>query len=252
MSTIEAELWNIFTHYSLHGSPRDPSRLLGLQFLKLCKDAKVMEPTMTDTPMTQADLHLIVTSVLKNRGHQAADHRLDYEEFLSCLTRVAQRCYSRASPDDAMQLLLMDNILPLAARRHPIALTSILTQPAVEALFDYYQEALHDIFRYYASNSDHLSRNMIRATSTTCKSFDETRNQLREEKEHAAPPGTKSISSQRLGYFEYLKFATDFGLASRCAKDYLMPNTVTCIYLYSFCSILCMTDINTITSAVWP
>ena len=213
MSTIEVELWNIFTHYSLHGSPRDPSRLLGLQFLKLCKDSKVMEPTMTDTPMSQADLHLIVTSVLKNSSHQVSDHRLDYAEFLSCLSRVAQRCYSNApTSEDAMQLLLMDNILPLASRRHPVQLQPILSQPAVEALFEFYEEALHDIFRYYANNSDHVSRNMIRATASNCKSFDETRHQLAEEKERFQQ---NKHTSHRLGYFEYLKFATDFGLASR-------------------------------------
>jgi hypothetical protein len=65
MSTIEVELWNIFTCYTLHGNPRDPSRISETQFLKLCKDSSVMNPAMVDAPLNQATLHLIWTSELK-------------------------------------------------------------------------------------------------------------------------------------------------------------------------------------------
>jgi hypothetical protein len=65
MSTIEVELWNIFTCYTLHGNPRDPSRVSETQFLKLCKDSSVMNPAMVDSPLNQATLHLIWTSELK-------------------------------------------------------------------------------------------------------------------------------------------------------------------------------------------
>ena len=62
MNTIEIELWNIFTCYTLHGSPRDPSRMNETQFLKLCKDTAVMNPSMVDFALNQATLHLIWTS----------------------------------------------------------------------------------------------------------------------------------------------------------------------------------------------
>ncbi len=68
MATLELELWNIFTHYSLHGNPRDPSKIPETQFLKLCKDSAVMDPAMCEMPLIQADLHLIWTSAIKYRG----------------------------------------------------------------------------------------------------------------------------------------------------------------------------------------
>jgi hypothetical protein len=69
MATLELELWNIFTYYSLHGNPRDPSRIPETQFLKLCRDSSVMDPSMTDVALDQANLHLIWTSAITMRGN---------------------------------------------------------------------------------------------------------------------------------------------------------------------------------------
>lgn len=33
MSSIETELWNIYTYYTLHGNPRDPAHIQVLCFL---------------------------------------------------------------------------------------------------------------------------------------------------------------------------------------------------------------------------
>lgn len=66
MSAIEEVLWNIFTFYSLNGNPRDPSRLHSMALLKMCKDIMALDQILTDTPISQADLHLIYTSVLKS------------------------------------------------------------------------------------------------------------------------------------------------------------------------------------------
>jgi len=66
MSAIEEVLWNIFTYYSLNGNPKDPSRLHSMALLKMCKDIMALDQIMTEVPITQADLHLIYTSVLKS------------------------------------------------------------------------------------------------------------------------------------------------------------------------------------------
>eukprot|EP01032_Pedospumella_encystans_P006818 gene6818-8177_t len=96
MAAIEEVLWNIFTFYSLNGNPKDPSRLHSMALLKMCKDIMALDPIMTEIPITQADLHLIYTSVLKSptktRGAPAdKSDKLTFEEFLSCLLRIAQK-----------------------------------------------------------------------------------------------------------------------------------------------------------------
>ena len=85
MSSIECELWNIFTYYSLHASPRDPSKVCGSVLYKLCRDVRVLDPSMTERPLTQAELHIIFTAQIKLQKKKDRSDRIDFQEFLSCL-----------------------------------------------------------------------------------------------------------------------------------------------------------------------
>lgn len=66
MVLIEEVLWNIFTYYSLHGNPKDPSRLHSLALLKLCKDVHAMDASMVENALSQQDFQLIYTAILKD------------------------------------------------------------------------------------------------------------------------------------------------------------------------------------------
>lgn len=66
MSNIEEILWNVFTFYSLNGNPRDPSRLHNTQLARFCKDVMATDSTMTEVPLTSADIHLIYAATLSN------------------------------------------------------------------------------------------------------------------------------------------------------------------------------------------
>lgn len=78
---------------------------------------------MTDRPLTQADIQLICTAELSVKARKIGaqsnnSDRLDYNQYLSCLVRVAIKCYPHTrNAEDAMQQLLMDNILPLGERQ---------------------------------------------------------------------------------------------------------------------------------------
>ena len=82
--------------------------------------------------------------------------KLDFEEFLSCLIQISLKCYpSSKTKEEAMIQLLMDNILPLAERRHPINISiAILKQPSVENLLKYFEEPLMEIFIFYSKESE--------------------------------------------------------------------------------------------------
>ena len=222
---IEIELWNIFTCYTLHGSPRDPGRIAETQFLKLLRDTMVMDGTMTDEVLTQSMLHLIWTTELKTRvkdkKKKAELDRLEYKEFLSCLIRVATRCYpSCEDPEESMHQLLMDNILPMAARRRPFSMSSFVKQPNIVALFEYYHDALTEIFKHYGKNAESLSKRMFKASAATSKSFDEEKQLIAESQllsKTQREENKKTFSKKnetRLAYGEFLKFSSDFGLSS--------------------------------------
>jgi hypothetical protein len=122
-----------------------------------------------------------------------------------------------------MQQLLLDNILPMAARRRPVPLDGIVLQPQVEELFFYYEDALQEIYRFYATNTESISRNMIKSTGSTAKAktFDEQRERslLAAAKEKSTQTASRagSGSSSQMEYADFLQFASDFGLANSMA-----------------------------------
>eukprot|EP01035_Chromulina_nebulosa_P027576 gene27576-36285_t len=228
---MEEVLWAIFTHYTLVGNPRDPSRLNNTGLLKLCKDVMIMDPMMTENFITQADVRLIYTSVKKHtitsKHLQKANNssttqvvmdkgdKLNFEEFVSCLLKIAQRCYpSSSSKDEAMQQLLMDNVLPLANKRILINISNtVLKQPNMESIYSYYEDALKELFSFFASASENSihGKNMIVSTCSTGKTFDEHAELIEEAKlrTQVTQPQSKNMS-----YSSFIMFAADFGLLS--------------------------------------
>lgn len=141
--------------------------------------------------------------------------KLDFDQFLSCLIRIAVKCYpSGKTKDESMQQLLMDNILPNAARRKPVDITSFLKQPTIEALFKYYENALLELFKFYAMSSDQnqKGKNMIRATSNIVKTFDDQRGLIEEAKTRNH---IQNSSSNCIGYADFMRFANDFAMTTR-------------------------------------
>lgn len=106
----------------------------------------------------------------------------------------------------------------MAARRRPVSLGGIVSQSQVEELFSYYEEALQEIYRFYANNTNNISRNMIKSTGSTAKAktFDEQKSLLAAA---AAKEKTqvRSTSSSQMEYSDFLRFASDFGLANSMA-----------------------------------
>jgi hypothetical protein len=160
--SIQEELWNIFSYYSLHGNPRDPSRIMATQFYNFCRDALLFDPSMTECALTQAETQLLFMAqiqAIKQASSTltvAATGRLDYDEFLTCLLRIARKCYpSCASPEAAMQQLLMDNVLPLTSRRKSASECSVTGlmvtySEQLDQLKKHYQAPLLVLYDYFA------------------------------------------------------------------------------------------------------
>lgn len=148
--------------------------------------------------------------------------KLDFTEFLSCLIKIAIKCYPSCSDKQAaMQQLLMDNILPMAQRREPKEIFSILKLQSVEALIKYYEDALFSLFKFYAATSDQniKEKNLIQATSKNVRTFDEHKELIQLAKEKC---NIQSSESRQMGYSDFLRFANDFGIVSRYLYKYLI------------------------------
>ena len=226
-NTVEYELWNIYTYYALHGNPRDPAHLTRNSLFKLCKEIMLLEVTMTEKLLTQADLNLLFNAQLaESKSARKANSfttntdkcdRIDYDEYISCLIRIAKKCYPSCSDsEDALHQLLMDNILPLASRRKPIDISAYLQIPSIVALQMYYKEALLELFRFYATASEHNAKGkiMMRSTSSTsnrAKTFDEQKEELEEAKANSI---LQNSLANRLDYNDFIRFGQDMGFSA--------------------------------------
>lgn len=114
-----------------------------------------------------------------------------------------------------MQQLLMDNILPLALRRKPVSVTSIMRQPVIEELFKYYEDALNQLFRFYATASakSASSKSLLKTTSAQVKTFDDQR-KIIERLQDAGKKGSENSLANSIGYADFVRFSGDFGLQS--------------------------------------
>eukprot|EP00597_Dinobryon_sp_UTEXLB2267_P007803 CAMPEP_0170097076 /NCGR_PEP_ID=MMETSP0019_2-20121128/28993_1 /TAXON_ID=98059 /ORGANISM="Dinobryon sp., Strain UTEXLB2267" /LENGTH=476 /DNA_ID=CAMNT_0010319243 /DNA_START=1605 /DNA_END=3032 /DNA_ORIENTATION=- len=186
---------------------------------------------MAEKCITQADVSLIYTAVKKQtitsthlqKANSAIttqvvmekSDKLSFEEFISCLIKISFKCYpSSLNKEEAMQHLLMDNILPLANKRNPIGISkNILKQPNMESMFSYYEDALMNLYIFFAitsENSEHR-KNMIVSTCSTGKTFDEQAALIEESKLRTL---ASQSNAKSMGYSSFMKFANDFGLLS--------------------------------------
>jgi hypothetical protein len=138
--------------------------------------------------------------------------KIDFESFLSCLIRIASKCYpSCHNKEEAMQQLLMDNVLPLATRRKPVTISLLLKQPVIETLFKYYEEALSELYKFYTTSADlrRKGNNLMRSTTHHIDVFDNEVELIEEAKLKAS---RELGNLNKMGYSDFLRFAKDFGL----------------------------------------
>mmetsp|Transcript_6826 Transcript_6826/g.6130 ORF Transcript_6826/g.6130 Transcript_6826/m.6130 type:complete len:441 (+) Transcript_6826:27-1349(+) len=217
MTSIEEEIWNIFTYYSMHANPRDPAKLNSVGLYNLCKDTMLLDPTMTERPITKAELYLLFTAEVKKNTRKTqykiiqmeGKDKLNYEEFLSCLALIAEKCYpSGRSTEESMQQLLMDNLLPMALRRKPVSIKEFITLPEIDSLFHYYEDALLEIYRFFSTINDKraMTSSIIKTTSSRSKTFDE-------HSKHIESIDKSNLSSG-MSYNDFFKFSIEFGLSN--------------------------------------
>ena len=182
---IVQELWCIYTYYSLHGSPHDPSKMNSRSFLELCKDSQMYEKDYVEKAIDSAQARAVFahqaaiklandssphkapnSAVKQIRGKPLKDNhntnvanRIGFDDFLSALITLAKKCYPSAASDDeeAMKCILMDNVLPFASRRMPSDNRSVIDSKELLDLFKYYESSLASLFNYFSSSADEES-----------------------------------------------------------------------------------------------
>ena len=244
MGSVEAELWNIFTYYTLHGNALDPEHLALTQLVQLARDTQLLDGALVKTPLRKADIELVFIHEVKRRKSFVGSNstsssntniveKLTYNEFLTCLMRLSQKLYPEAAElniETAFQQLLMENVLPLASRRSPRSIDAILGDGEILGLKKYFRESLRYIFEFYGSSGLHSQRAKAGAKGTKGNvDFDATRNETNSRfanNKNMSPTGMSETSNRSSGlknnsmsssmsYADFVRFASDFGLNSK-------------------------------------
>ena len=207
MGSVEKELWNIFTCYALHGNARDPEHLKLQQFVRLCTHCDILKRQPGAKRVTQADLNLVFTSEIKSKTRRTQKKdMLTYSDWLNCLMKLAPKVHPRSPKDTVFHQLLMENILPLASRRQPESIASLMEDPEVQGIFEQFGEALRQIFLFYADLSERRLRKEAARAAEKLRSPG--------AKAHAPKPRRTRYDEPiaEMHYEEYQRFMSDYRL----------------------------------------
>ncbi|KAG2782356.1 hypothetical protein PC129_g11986 [Phytophthora cactorum] len=155
------ELWRIFTFYCVNGDSMELECLKAHQFNKLLRDSRVFE-----RHLTPAMVDIIYTS--ETKGKPQTSGKMNYEEFLNALVKVARAAHTKGNransskllcdsdeEDELFQRLVMDHILPLAARWPTntwLQHTQRLRRPEIVSFMSKFLESLVEMFMFYAKS----------------------------------------------------------------------------------------------------
>ncbi len=167
---ITAELWRIFTHYSLHADANAPEIWRITCFSRFAKDCQITGPRFTS-----AQLELEIVRLLRDKqkekvsvGEEKASKdfgsnhifTINFPEFLELLGIFALRVYpinhTNHDKETSLRRLLLENVLLLAQRRgNNIAiLCEEIDENAVSLLQKDYKRSIMTIFNYYIELAD--------------------------------------------------------------------------------------------------
>ena len=170
-----------------------------------------------EPPLQEADVQVVYTAEVK-RLDRGGLQKMNYNDFLTALMKLAIRVYPRSrTVDEAFQRLLMDNVLPLASRRCPDNVAAILQHEDVQRLFEYYGEALEQIFQFYASCDKRTTKAMqaaAMASGAVSAAYPGAGSFTVSGRSPGRATRASNTMKDALGYAELLKFASDFDLAS--------------------------------------
>ena len=78
----ETELWNIYTYYTLHGMPY-PDLLKASQFVKFCKDCRIVRSLDNPSGVTTAIANVVYTAEVKRRDRKfnETQAQMTYNDF---------------------------------------------------------------------------------------------------------------------------------------------------------------------------
>jgi len=213
--SVEQELWNIFTYYTLYNNPLDPERMNKTQLLKLCRECKILD--MVSQPQVgiyyQTELQRKMVYGKDGEIQSVSNAKvLNFSNFLNVLVSIGKAIYETTDSNIALPRLLMEIILPVAPRRNVISISTYLEDRNIRALlYGKFKNGLKNIYTYYCNQGEFRILKIIAKTRGTNKSGNVV---TIANKSLTTKTLVKSKQVHALHYEEYIQFISDYQLAN--------------------------------------
>jgi len=239
---VEAELWRIFTFYSLHYDANFPEVWKVTPFVRFAKDCQITSPKFM-----VSELELEIVRLVRNKRKLLNIHGVNgkdfdsahtiiitFPDFLRLLEIIALRVYpgtegggasgkmsggvSSGDPAAALRRLLLENVLLLASRRpaHVQQLAADVDAATRATVRETYGRALMGVFKYYVDLAD-KRRSQELALEAVKTGVTGSGNYMQSDAEAKKTRATREkLRSQKdlISFREYGQFCHDFALKS--------------------------------------
>jgi len=142
------ELQRLFRYYCSHGERQPSNELSSQKFLKLCGDARLI-----DGQFNNGVVNIVFLQAIRSVDSQRRS-RMSWQHFLLGVAMSACRKFSLYTPSEALQIVLDNHLLPMAAQMKASSEPQELqeTNPEVQELFEGARPMLQGLFMQRAGS----------------------------------------------------------------------------------------------------
>ncbi len=230
---VEAELFRVFSYYSLHGDASNPDYWRITMLTRFARDCQLLSSTFTSTQLElevvklgrkrrENQRRLMGETVQGRKFESNMTILISFSDFMSMLHVLALKVYpSEISNDLAYRRLILENVLLLANRTLP-RMESVLQEedlgnPAVWKIVRHdFTKSLANIFKHYLHVADKRRSQLLAQEALNTGAVDAGNRQQNDMQKSITSKQRERLRSQKnlISSSEFLQFCQDYNLKS--------------------------------------
>ena len=233
LDPVEAELFSIFTFYSLHGDATNPDYWRITMLIRFARDCQLLSPSFTGTQLELEVVRLgrkkkemqrkTMGETVQGRAFESNNTILiTFADFLAILDVLAVKVYpSERNLNDAKRRLLLENVLLLANRSTPrmggvVREEDLSDEAAINVIKSDYAKSLAKIFKYYIDLADKRRSQLLAAEALQTGAIGLGNRQQTAAQKSLTHAAREKLRAQKdhISSTEFVQFCADFSLRS--------------------------------------
>lgn len=230
---VEAELFRIFSHYSLHGDASNPDYWRITMLTRFARDAQLLSSTFTSTQLELEVVKLgrkrrenqrkLMGETVQGRAFESnMTILISFSDFMSMLHVLALKVYPHEiSNNHAYRRLLLENVLLLSnrllAKMENVLRDEDLANPAVWKIVNHdFNKSLGNIFKYYLHVADKRRSQLLAQEALNTGAVGVGNRQQNNVQKSITTKQRERLRAQKnlISSAEFLQFCQDYNLKS--------------------------------------